>query len=445
MPSRRAFFSPKMNPLVLGVVRVLMPGLLKYLYGGLSVHIEPSELEKLRPYRGQRMLLLPNHPTGEEPAVLFRLSQYLKEAFYYVAARELFDCERGFRGWVMRRIGTYSVIRGATDRESFLTTKQILMAGKHRLVIFIEGEISRENDTLIPFEPGVLQLALWAQDTLAREAEQEPALKKHRLRAWQPGRAMPGEPDHPDEAVFPPIYLAPVAIKYVYRPGVEVAIDQALRQLEQTVGLTPPAQADRLARVRALGEQILTVQERMHQMVAVPGTSLNERVDAMKSRILKKMELFLDLRPDPDASTLSRIRDIRNTMDRVIHAYEDSPPTRSLYEQRVLDSFRSALREFYQDLDRVVHFLTYDESYLQANPSPERYVEMLRRLEREVYGVSRLTYPRQAVVQVGHVINLKSCFKAYEADKRGFPRQLAQQLEDDMARMLSGLARRPSE
>lgn len=425
MPGRRTFLSPKINPLVVGFIRLVFPALLRGIFGGITVLIPNEDLEKLRRYKGQRMLLLPNHPTGEEPAVLFQISKWLDEVFNFVAAREVFDWEHGFRGWVLRRVGTYSVIRGAADRESFMMSKKILMEGKNRLVIFIEGEISRENDTLIPFEPGVIQLAFWAQEALLKEE------KKERKKGKNPAA-------NPPES--PPIYMAPVAIKYFYEPGVETAIEQSLANLEKTVGITPPESADRYDRVRAIGETILTVQEALHQMVSLPGTSMNERVAAIKNRMLKKMEIFLDLRPDPDATALTRMREIRNTMDRLIHTYDDGEELTE-YEKRMVEHFRLALSEFYQDLDRVAYFLTYDEAYLRDNPTPERFIEMLRRLEREVYGASKLTHPRLAIVKVGDVISTRDYVAEYEEDKKTCVKKVAERLEDDMMTLLAGIQR----
>lgn len=410
--ARRAFLSPIRNPFVIWLFRLCFPWMKHKVFGGLSVQISEHDLKLLRQYQGQRMLLLPNHPTGDEPAVLFDVAQRMKEIFPFVAAREVFDWEHGFRGWVLRRMGTYSVIRGAADRESFMTTKKILMEGHHRLVIFIEGEISRENDVLIPFEPGVLQLAYWAQESLAKDAK-----KAH-------------------QTDFPEIYTAPVAIKYFYEPGIEAVIEQSLSNLEKTVGLPSAVHGDYYPRLRAVGEAVLTIQERMHRMVSLPGTTFNERVTAVKNRLLKKMELFLDLKPAPDTSVIDRMREIRNTMDRLVHTYDD-PVDLSEYEKNVVEHFRITLSEFYQDLDRVASFLTYDESYLQENQSPERMAEMITRLEREVFGETRLLHPRVAVVQLGTIHNLKEHFSEYEADKKGFVQKLANQMEQDMMGMLS--------
>lgn len=417
----RTFMSPLINPLVVKVVRLLLPTLFRRLCGGLSIHISQQDLAKLKQYQNQRMLLLPNHPTGEEPLVLFEIARQLDEVFNFVAAREVFDWEKGFRGWLLRRVGAYSVIRGAADRESFMMSKKILTEGLHRLVIFIEGEISRGNETLIPFEPGVIQLAFWAQEGLVKDAVKQ---------------ARSGS--EPATVAAPPIYVVPIAIKYFFAPGFEPAVEQALQRLEVAVGLRRNPHQDWYERIGAVGEAVLKVQEELHHIQPAPDASFTQRVDTIRGRMLQKMELFLDITPPPGATTLNRLREIRNTMDHLIHTYED-PTDLTDYQRRMVEHLRIALSEFYTDLDRVVYFLTYDEAYLRESRSPERFIEMVCRLEREIYGEVRLRHPRAAVLKVGDIRNLQACFPDYEQDKKGYVRQVAAALEEDMRAMILGL------
>ena len=419
MSKKRNFLPPLINPMVVGAMWLLFPFLLRW--GGLSVKIDPQSLQKLREYRGTRMLLLPNHPTGEEPVVLFEIWRAMGEVFNVVAAREVFDWEHGFRGWVLRRVGAYSIIRGSADRESFMTSKKILMEGLHRLVIFIEGEISRGGETLIPFEPGVIQLAFWAQEGLLKIA----------AKTTENPEASPESP---------PVFIAPVAIKYFYLDNCEPDIERAMIHLETAVGIVITPDMNRYDRLRAVGLKILEVQESMHQLGHGPELTLTERVATIKHRILNKMEIFLDLKPDPQANTLTRLREIRNTMDHLIHSYED-PVELTDYEKRMVEHLRGALSEFYTDLDRVVYFLTYNENYLQGNQTPERFIDTIRRLEKEVYGKPRLSPRRVAHVKVGEIISLKDEFPKYEQDKKNYAKIMAAELEEDMRLLLVSMQR----
>jgi 1-acyl-sn-glycerol-3-phosphate acyltransferase len=410
MTAKQTFLRPLINPLVVATMWGLFPFLLRW--GQLSVRIDPDSLARLKQYKGKRMLLLPNHPTGEEPVVLFEIFRWLREVAHYVAAREVFDWEHGFRGWVLRRVGAYSIIRGTADRESFTMSKKILMDGLHRLIIFIEGEISRGTETLIPFESGVIQLAFWAQEGLLKKAAKSET-----------------------SAEAPPIYMVPIAIKYFYLPGSEPLIQAALSKLEQALGMPMSLEESLYQRTRELGLKVLEIQETFHQLQPSPEQTVTERVENIKDRILKKMEIFLGLKPDPQAKTLTRLREIRNTMDHLIHIYED-PEFLTLYEKRMIDHLRKALSEFYNDLDRVVYFLTYHEDHLQENQTPEHFIDAIRRIEREVYGKPQLTYKRIAHVKLGQIINLKGQFPAYEQDKKNYAKTMAENLEENMRMML---------
>src|SRR6185295_10298825 len=112
----------------------------------------------------KRTIICPNHPSHSDPESMFAFSAITGEDFNFLAAREIFDYNNGWNGWVIQHLGVYSVVRGACDRESFKTTKSLLVSGKKKLVIFPEGEISNQNDTLMTLESGVAQMGFWALD-----------------------------------------------------------------------------------------------------------------------------------------------------------------------------------------------------------------------------------------------------------------------------------------
>ncbi|NJN24473.1 MAG: hypothetical protein HC810_08915 [Acaryochloridaceae cyanobacterium RL_2_7] len=56
-------------------------------------------------------------------------------------------------------LGVYSVRRGQSDRPSMKETLSLLCQRDAHLVIFAEGGCSFQNDTVMPFRPGAIQLA----------------------------------------------------------------------------------------------------------------------------------------------------------------------------------------------------------------------------------------------------------------------------------------------
>src|SRR5581483_3921566 len=96
----------------------------------LEVRLSARCLDWLYKLRGTHCVLMVNHSDREDPTVTFEISRQAKENFIYLAARELFDENLGFRGWVMQRCGAYSVIRGKTaDSTSAKATIHLITDG----------------------------------------------------------------------------------------------------------------------------------------------------------------------------------------------------------------------------------------------------------------------------------------------------------------------------
>ncbi len=402
---KQPFYPPQENNLFINLVKTFTPFIFKFLLSGLKVHISEEDLQKLKDLKGQRLLLLPNHPTEDDPYVFIELSRKLNVVFNGVAAREVFDWDGGLRGKLIQWLGAYSLIRGALDRESFKMTKDLLVKGKNPLVVFIEGEISNENDTLIPFEPGVIQLAFWAQEELIVQ----------------------------DCSLTPSIHVAPIALKYLYEGKAEQLIAKSIGDLENALGLTESNQSN-YQRLLLIGEKILAIQEKRLNLPS-QGLSLDERIEKVKIKIIEKMEHFLDIKALSNASLLDRIRAIRNKIDKQIYAYSDEPSF-SDYELRMLDHQRESFAEFYVELDRLINFLVLHDGYIAEKATPERYVEVIRRIENEVYGKAKINPPRTAFVQVGEIVNLKDHFQSFKQDKKKTAQEIVSGLETNMQTML---------
>src|SRR5262249_19790639 len=121
---------------------------------------------------------------------------------------EVFDWDHGLNGWWLQHMGCYSVVRGAVDRESFKMTRELLTHGKKKLVLFPEGEISRQNDTLLPLESGAAQMSFWALTDIKKE--------------------------NPNET----IYIVPMALKYTYPYDIGSNVRESLARLENKLGIT---------------------------------------------------------------------------------------------------------------------------------------------------------------------------------------------------------------
>ncbi|MBY0449578.1 MAG: 1-acyl-sn-glycerol-3-phosphate acyltransferase [Cyanobacteria bacterium] len=430
-----AFYPPLLKRWMVWLVEFSLPLFYRGLLGGFQVRFDPASFQAwqkiLHEQRHRRVLFLPNHPTEDDPFVMFDLARQMRVPFHYVAAREVFDLEGGLRGKLFQRVGVYSLIRGATDRESFRTTRRILAEGETPLVIFIEGEISYQNGHLIPFESGVLQLAYMAQEAVLKEVT-----------------AKTTEPK-PTPFGLEDILVAPVALKYQCLENPEKYIEQGLLGLEMALSIPTDIQNSdsRYYRLRRIAAAILTIQE---EQLNIPVTAkshteqntedsdiLDERMLRVKNALLNRMERYLDIVPESHAEEpmLDRLRRIRNTIDIRTHHYTEKPlPT--LYQQHLIQHEARTFKEFYRDLDRVVSFLIFKDGYVREKPTPERFMEMIFRLEKEVFGRPKTQVPRQANVTLGNPVSLLAHYAAYQQDKRGTLTQLTQVLEKDMQRLI---------
>lgn len=404
-PRLHAFHEPGDSALCHAILRVLLPLSFRFQMKLGGIEIEPSELALLRNLKGERCLLLPSHCGGFEPPIVLKLARILGMKFNYLAAVETFDRSR-FNAWFMRGIGAYSVIRGAADRPSFLMTKRLLVEGRRWLVIFPEGHSVWQNDTVIPFQQGVLQLAFKAYEEVAAE------------------RATPS------------LRCIPLAIKYVYREDMRLAMDAALQRLEGALFAEPPPPAAPYERLRRVGERILAANERKHQVTAGAQDSLDLRIERLKELALREVESQLGLVPRADQTPLDRIRALFVSADQIVQA----EPAASAYERRLLSERQRAVSLLYDDLWRMLQFVAIYGGYVREARTVERFMDMLGLLEMEVFGVRRFYGKRRAVLSVGEPVDLKDRFAAYRENKRKEVHALTLDLEHSVRAMLTSMA-----
>lgn len=404
-PNTLDFKPPMPNPLVQGVFRGILPLINGKLLGGLSVEIDPASLEKLRAIKGQRCLLLPNHPSEWDPCVMFEVGRRLNENFFFVAAREVFDYSYGMRGWFFQRLGVYSLVRGSNDRKSLKTSMEILSENKGRLVIFVEGEISQQNETLLPLEEGVVQLAFMALNDFYKQGGKKPEN-------------------------LPSMFICPVSLRYAYqREGLDAAIENAIKRLEEAAAITEKP-GSRFERLRMVSAAVLKDAAGQIGCELAAEMTMAESVSCLSDRMLTKLEQVINLGRDESLTYLDRVRRIRNKVDAVLIQAEDDEA--SPYQKRLHAEQKAVLKNFYRSLDRVVNFVAIYDGYLQPDMDETRYVELIRRLEKEVFGAFQLLHPRTGHVVINDPIDLKDYFQDFLADKKTVVHRITRDIEQKM-------------
>src|SRR5262245_6201606 len=166
------FRPPRTNAVVVAAVYGCLGMILRAARGVVAVEADAGEWQRLARLRERRFILTPNHPSSSDPLIALWIARRLRRSFNYMACRELFQ---GPYGWIIQRLGSYSVLRGTLDRDAVRTTLALLVEQDRQLVIFPEGEIYGHNDMLLPFQSGVAQLGFMAVERLEK-AGKDPRL-----------------------------------------------------------------------------------------------------------------------------------------------------------------------------------------------------------------------------------------------------------------------------
>lgn len=396
---------PKPNMTTIKVVKTLMPFVNRLFLKGLTLDIDPESISKIKSTQGHSTLIAPNHAASADPAVVFLLSKQISQPFYYMAARETFDRGKlgSIRSFLMQRCGVYSILRGTVDRNAFRTTRHILSEGKWPLVIFGEGEISRQNDTVMRFERGLIQFCFWAIDDMKKQNMDRP------------------------------LYVVPLGIKYRYTKEMWNDIDAALTALERDI-LPPTSRTpvERYQRLRRIGIAVLKTLAEEYQFKVDTSASLNEQIQGLKEQILSHAERIMGIQSDNDV--LTRVRALKNLVDAEV--YRDVEQMTE-YERKIHEEQLQKFQQFYPDLNRLINFIAISDGYVAEEHSPERYLEVIFRLEKEVFGAANMRGPRVASIRVGEPKNLLEHYDAYKSHKKETVEKITTELETEVQNLIT--------
>ncbi|MCL6432644.1 MAG: 1-acyl-sn-glycerol-3-phosphate acyltransferase [Leptolyngbyaceae cyanobacterium HOT.MB2.61] len=405
------FYPIRLNPFLIWFVQTisLLPAA-RWRYK-IDLQVEPGDLERLRALKGHRRLLLPNHPTFQDPIVIFLLSAKLRQTFYYLAAYETF---KGLLGRFLQSVGVYSIRRGIADRPSIAYTLDLMTQPDCCLVIFPEGGCSFQNDTVMPFRVGGVQLAFQVLSRFARRGED-----------------------------IPNFYVVPVSIKYRYTQDMTPAIQASLHQLETKLGL--PGTGNHYERLRAIAKQVLINLEKEYGFSA-PETaqqSWNDRIAALKFHVIQECEQHLSMQSTPGEPIRERVYRIQYALQTIDELQETN-----IRNSRESDSQEPQLENTWtpaavqKAMFRLLNFDAIHDSYVAENPTPERFLDTLTRLEREVFDIDQPPPKghRLARVKVGEPINLKDFFEEYQQNRNRTIDQLVSTIQQTVQANLNQLS-----
>jgi len=383
------FYPPQINPSLVWLLQQASPWIARWI-NRLELVVSAEPEVPVATLQQQPGLLLCNHSTFQDEVVLFLLSARVGQPFYYLAAHERF---RGILGWLYQRIGAYSVRRGLADRDSVRQTLSLITRPGCKLVVFPEGGCSFQNDTVMPFRSGAVQIALQA---LSRQ-------------------------DEPSD-----LYAVPISLKYRYTGKMSIVIQKTLNRLERAIHCSP--EGDVYKRLRTIAEHVLVRCEQEYGLTSPLDLTWNQRITRLKAEVLRQCEAHLGLTPvrgEPDRERVYRIR----------HALEHRSST-------LLPDGTDGWDVMLQATARVLNFDAIYDGYVSEKPTPERFLDTLIRLEREIFKIDQPSPKgyRQAYLRIGKPINLKQHVADYRRDRATTVDQIVQQLHQTVQRNLDVLS-----
>jgi 1-acyl-sn-glycerol-3-phosphate acyltransferase len=394
------FKPPREHPLVMRLAGATLPLVAQSMGNIREFHVAPDDLRHLEALCESRAILAPNHPTGHDPFVMFWLSRQVKQPFNYLAAREILD---GVMGWVMNHMGVYSVIRGVADRESLRCTRHLLGDLERKVVIFPEGEIYEHNDKLLAFQSGVAQIGFWVLDDLQKQGKP---------------LQMP---------------LVPVAIKYRLADSPRAAIENSLTALEKALDLPAAGQLTAYQRLLRVGDCVLSSIERAAGIKAAPEQTLDDRIPIVWKKTLERVAHRIGTTVNPTQPPADQLHllfhELKSWVGTLPDDYHDYDVR--LYHKRMQDAV-----PLFDELHRLQNFIAFSGSYLAAEATGERFVEVLGRLEKEVLGQVRHTVPREARIRIAAPIRLEERYAEYRQNKREVVADVTKQLEATIRELL---------
>jgi Acyltransferase len=400
---RTDFRPPREHPLLIRLTQAALPLILR-ARRIVCIHVAEGEWEHLEALRGSRGILSANHPTTNDPLIAFELSRRLGEPFNYLACRDIFD---GLYGSLIQRLGAYSILRGLPDREAIRATRRLLAERDRKVVIFPEGETYEHNDLTIPFQQGVTQIGFWAMEDLQKEGRE------------------------------PRLPVLPVAVKYRCARDARGAIDASLRSLEGALCLSRAPGAGFYERLRRVGERVLAAVEAEFGLKSAAGAPLAERVQATKEHVLERVAREVG-EGRPAALPLP---DQMRAMFNAVAAYADEfAETPGDYGQRQHARRLEAAHLLLRDLWRLQNFLVVTDGYVAERMTAERFLDVLGRLEVEVFGAVRHRVPREAIVRLAPAIDLGQQYEAYQRQKRETVAAVTARVEASVRALLTELA-----
>ncbi len=353
------FVPPRHSAFIWRFVRWLWPGQLRKNHGVASWEFTGLERMRASLDAGAGVLIASNHSRPCDPMMMGMLADAVGRPFHAMASWHLFWQSR-VQGFLLQRVGGFSVFREGLDRESLKCAVRVLAEAHSPLLIFPEGIVTRNNDRLLNLMDGV--------SFIARSAA------KQRAASASPGK----------------VVVHPVFVRYFFEGDLAATVAPVLAGIEHRMGWQPQEHLPLRERIVKAGQGLMALKEVEYFGVPQAGP-VRERLPLLLERVLGPLETEWNTgRGEPD--TMSRVKRLRTAiLPEMVRGGLDEAETARRWRQ-------------FADLYFAQQLYCYSADYLDGDPSPERLLETVERYEEDLTDTSRPHPPLHAVVSVGEAI-----------------------------------------
>lgn len=389
-------------------------------FGKLRVEINESVLHAFELLKNAGVVICVNHCRHEDPYILFGVSRAVKECFYFLTAREIFGSKDAYKAQWLQKLGCFSVARATLDVASFRAARQLLMQQK-KVVIFPEGEISHQNNSLMELKNGAIHIALSAA-----------ALSQSKSESKRDRDSKEGQ-----------IYIVPLVLKYRYEGSVEAELQQSLERLERYLGSSVDLvgngslKASGLSfeqRLRQLFELLMSRLQEPEKMLD-EGLSFDHKMWLVREKLLEEARAHLGVELLSGADQLSRMHILRGMFNEAKRDKNKGGKSYSQCEKYKRYDFKKA-RPFYHRLKIAIELCGIGEQSINRTLREEEKAELVSILEKIVFGKVTMKRPDFVRVEAGIVLDMECYLPDFKQDKKKAIAQLKAKLVAELQDLL---------
>ncbi|MCB1139292.1 MAG: hypothetical protein KDK23_11075, partial [Leptospiraceae bacterium] len=267
-----------------------------------------------------------------------------------------------------------------------------------------------ENDSLMPFQPGAMQLGFWGLED-ARKQDSNASL-----------------------------VVLPAAVKYTIRSSeaeIRDTLNNHIGKLESVLKIDP-GQKNLLRRFLTVGRILLEKAEQEYQIPIEVDKGFDFRIGRLRHAILDGVAQRFNIKNyDAQGDAIQKLRQVISAYELIVLDYPD-PSVPKLNE----DERDWMLREMLTAFD----FIVIKKDYLVSNPTPERFFEWLTRFETYVYrrkprmiGGEPSILPRTAHVRFSPAFDLADHYDDYKKKKKATVEKITAKMRDEIGGLLHGM------